>query len=256
MKVVVAEIDPSLRTDFQRKFDTWGHEAVVVEDGLEAWKAIKQHKPDMVILNWELPTLDGLDLCEKIRESEELPYVYIIMLTEKSHDDYRVAGFTMGVDDFLVKPVDDVLVQSRSVVGTRIAAYEGALTRQNEELRRQCEQMEALAETRDHQRVLAERVARAAILSADACQPIEEPTAFVADNIKDLEASWSDMEALLTSHIPAGPDRERLARIHGDMAATIEQIRNGLEPISNLMFRLTAHRLEQNSGATAKTPEA
>ena len=59
MKVVVAEIDPSLRADFQRKFDTWGHEAVVVEDGLEAWKAIQQHKPDMVILNWELPTLDA-----------------------------------------------------------------------------------------------------------------------------------------------------------------------------------------------------
>ncbi|MCH8194304.1 MAG: response regulator [Planctomycetes bacterium] len=253
MKVVVAEIDPSLRTDFQRKFDTWGHEAVVVEDGLEAWKAIKQHKPDMVILNWELPTLDGLDLCEKIRESEELPYVYIIMLTEKSHDDYRVAGFTMGVDDFLVKPVDDVLVQSRIVVGTRIAAYEGALTRQNEELRRQCEQMEALAATRDHQRVLAERVARAAILSADACHGIDEPTAFVADNIKVLEASLSEIETLLTSHILAGPERKRLARIHREMAATTEQIRNGLEPFSNMMFRLMAHRFEQKSRATAET---
>ena len=116
--------------------------------------------------------------------------------------------------------------------------------------------MEDLAETRAHQLLLAERVATAAILSADGCHTIDEPTAFVADNIKDLEASWAEMAALVTSPIPAGPDQERLARIHGDMAATIEQIRNGLEPISNLMFRLTAHRLEQNSGATAKTPEA
>lgn len=255
MKVVVAEIDPSLRADFQRKFDTWGHEAVVVEDGLEAWKAIQQHKPDMVILDWELPTLNGLDLCEKIRESEELPYIYIIMLTEKSHDNYMVAGFTMGVDDFIVKPVDDVIVQSRIVVGTRIATYEGALAKRNEQLRRHSEQMEELAETRAHQLVLAERVATAAILSADACQTIDEPTAFVAENIKDLEASLSEIETLLIPHIPTGPDRERLGRIRGEMAATIEQIRNGLEPISNMMFRLMAHRFEQNSRATAETSE-
>lgn len=255
MKVVVAEIDPSLRADFQRKFDTWGHEAVVVEDGLEAWKAIQQHKPDMVILDWELPTLDGLELCQRVRESEELPYIYIIMLTEKSHDNYMMAGFSVGVDDFIVKPVNDVIVQSRIVVGTRIAAYEGALAKRNEQLRLHSEQMEDLAETRARQQVLAERMATAAILCADACQTIDEPTAFVADNIKDLESSWSEIETLLKSHIPSGPDRERIARIHQDMAATIEQIRHGLEPISNMMFRLMAHSFGQNSGATAESAE-
>jgi hypothetical protein len=96
-------------------------------------------------------------------------------------------------------------------------------------------------------------MATAAILSADACHTIDEPTAFVADNVKDLETSLSEIEALLNSHIPTGPDREKLGRIRGEMAATIEQIRNGLEPISNMMFRLMAHRFEQNSRAAEET---
>ncbi len=127
------------------------------------------------------------------------------------------------------------------------------MAKRNEQLRQHSEQMEALAETRAHQLVLAERVATAAILSADGCHTIDEPTAFVADNIKDLEASLSEIEALLTSHIPTGPDRERLTRIRGEMAATIEQIRNGLEPISNMMFRIMAHRFEQNSRSAEET---
>ena len=112
MKILVAEDDAPSRLLLQRKLGAWGHDIIAVTDGEEGWDAVVQDRPDIAVLDWMIPKLDGIDLCRKIRNTENLPYVYIIMLTAKGQDRDTIAAFEAGADDYIVKPFNQDVLRS------------------------------------------------------------------------------------------------------------------------------------------------
>src|SRR5919197_4849347 len=99
--IVVAEDERDLNNLVRRHLEDEGHRVVQVFDGPAAVLAVQQERPDLLILDWMLPLLDGLEVCRRVRRESIVP---ILMLTARSEEIDRVLGLEGGADDYLVKP--------------------------------------------------------------------------------------------------------------------------------------------------------
>jgi serine/threonine-protein kinase len=121
MKVLIADDDPIWRKLLTQNIQKWGYEVVSAENGQEAWNLLQeQGAPRVAILDWQMPKLDGVDICRQIRNRLKLPFIYTIILTSRDTRDDMVAGFESGADDYLVKPVDMEILRSRLSAAARI----------------------------------------------------------------------------------------------------------------------------------------
>jgi len=121
MKVLIADDDPMWRKLLTQNVQKWGYEVATAENGQQAWNMLQEHgAPRVAILDWQMPKLDGVDICRQIRSSLNLPFIYTIILTSRDTRDDMVAGFESGADDYLVKPVDMAILRSRLSAAVRI----------------------------------------------------------------------------------------------------------------------------------------
>lgn len=99
--IVVAEDERDLNNLVRRHLEDEGHRVVQVFDGAEAVLAVQRERPDLLLLDWMMPKLDGLEVCRRVRRDSIVP---ILMLTARSEEIDRVIGLEVGADDYLVKP--------------------------------------------------------------------------------------------------------------------------------------------------------
>jgi len=99
--IIVAEDERDLNTLVRRHLEDDGHKVVQAYDGAEAVLAVQRDHPDLLILDWMMPKLDGLEVCRRVRRESIVP---ILMLTARSEEIDRVLGLEVGADDYLVKP--------------------------------------------------------------------------------------------------------------------------------------------------------
>jgi len=135
MKVLIAEDDPVSRRLLESYLKKWGHDVVVAVNGGEAWRQFEQQEFPLVISDWMMPEVDGLELVRRIRGHQRPGYAYIILVTEKSQKEDIVAGMDAGADDFVTKPFDRDELHARLRAGERIVALERRLEEQNRALR-------------------------------------------------------------------------------------------------------------------------
>jgi sigma-B regulation protein RsbU (phosphoserine phosphatase) len=119
MKILIAEDDPILRQLLEKKFELWGHEVLVTNNGQEAWEMLQSENIRFLIADWMMPVMDGLELCQRIR-SERSSYVYIILLTGKDRKEDAVKGLDAGADDYIRKPFEWDELRARIRAGERI----------------------------------------------------------------------------------------------------------------------------------------
>lgn len=100
-KIMIVDDEPEIVNMIEDYLRKEGYKTVKVYDGLEALKVLETEKPDLIVLDWMLPKLSGLEVCQRIRLSSSVP---IIMLTAKSEENNRVQGLEFGADDYIVKP--------------------------------------------------------------------------------------------------------------------------------------------------------
>jgi DNA-binding response OmpR family regulator len=127
MKVLIADDDPVSRRLLESYLRKWGHEVTAAADGAEAWRLFEQGEFPIVVSDWMMPELDGLELVRRIRGCGRPGYVYAILLTAKSQKEDLVEGMDAGADDFVTKPFDRDELQARLRVGERIIRLEQAL---------------------------------------------------------------------------------------------------------------------------------
>jgi len=139
MKVLVAEDDRISRAMLERALRGEGFDVVGAADGEEAWELFQQDPTNIVVTDWMMPKMDGLELCRKIRSTPTPHYVYIIFVSARGEKDSVVAGLEAGADDYITKPYDPAELRVRLKAGRRIVELEKRLKDQNEELRRYLE---------------------------------------------------------------------------------------------------------------------
>jgi two-component system cell cycle response regulator len=120
VKILVADDDPMLRTIVSAGLKAGGHEVVAAGHGGQAWAAFQKQPFPVVVTDWLMPELDGLQLTQLIRRAPIDSYTYIIMLTGKTKRDDFLLGVKAGVDAFLMKPLDGAVLEAQVRIAERI----------------------------------------------------------------------------------------------------------------------------------------
>ncbi|MEO6569113.1 MAG: response regulator transcription factor [Opitutaceae bacterium] len=123
MNILAVEDDPVAQLVLEAALKSLGHTVTLVGDGESAWEELRIRPARIVVSDWRMPRLDGLDLCRKVR-AKAGDYVYFILLTNLSAtEENQEAALQAGVDDFLKKPVDVRELKTRLHVASRILNY-------------------------------------------------------------------------------------------------------------------------------------
>ncbi len=122
MQIMVVEDDHISRRLVTTVLKQLGYDLIVAEDGEEAWRMFQVSPVRLVVSDWLMPKMDGLQLCEKIREhDQDGPYTYFICLTANASErENYIKAMQVGVDDFLSKPLDRAKLEIRLKVAERI----------------------------------------------------------------------------------------------------------------------------------------
>ena len=127
MKILIAEDDMTSRLVLGATLKKLGHQVTATQNGREAWDALdKEHFP-LLISDWMMPDMDGLELCRLIRGAGEKQYIYIILLTALGGKGSFIEGLDAGADDFITKPFDEEQLAARLRVAERILALHETL---------------------------------------------------------------------------------------------------------------------------------
>jgi sigma-B regulation protein RsbU (phosphoserine phosphatase) len=135
MRILIAEDERITRMTLARQLQSWGHDVTAAEDGEQAWERFGAAEFDIVITDWEMPRLSGVELVRRIRGAAGAVYTYVIILTSRSDKSDIVSGIEAGADDFVSKPFDREELRVRLLAGERIIRLERALNQQNHDLR-------------------------------------------------------------------------------------------------------------------------
>ncbi len=145
MKILIAEDDPVSNRTLRTTLKKWGHEVVSTQNGAEAWEQLQlRNSPSVMILDWMMPGMDGLEVCRKARQSQRSIAPYIILLTANRGVDQLVMGMEAGADDYLTKPYNRDELRVRINVGARIVELQTRLALRVQELEATLQQVKQL----------------------------------------------------------------------------------------------------------------
>ena len=180
VKVLVVEDDPFFSRVLQKRLTVEGYNVQSATDGRQGMKLIVSFEPDLVISDWMMPEVDGLELCQSVKTGLGEAAPYFILLTAKGELDNRLLGLQTGADDYLVKPCDQAELMARVRAGLRIVLLSQELRQTVNELRLANAELEA---------------------SRSLPQPIGEhlPACSVCRKIRDEAGSWQHIDAYLAA---------------------------------------------------------
>jgi two-component system cell cycle response regulator len=137
MRILVAEDSAVYRHLITGHLKEWGFDVVFAKDGAEAWNLLQQPEaPTLVLLDWVLPQIDGIELCRRIRRAA-VPggYTYTVLISGKDGKNDLLEGMQAGADDYLVKPFEPLELKARLLVGERILNLRRELVEARDSLR-------------------------------------------------------------------------------------------------------------------------
>lgn len=121
MKVLVADDDEITRCLVSGLVEDWGYTPLPAEDGSRAQEILASaDAPEIAILDWMMPGMDGLDVCRTLRREPGAPYVYTVMLTARADRNHAIAALEAGADDYVAKPFDPTELKVRLGTGRRV----------------------------------------------------------------------------------------------------------------------------------------
>ncbi|MCB2183951.1 MAG: response regulator [Desulfobulbaceae bacterium] len=124
MKILIAEDEFVSRRKLEKIITSLGYDLLEAENGYNAWQIWQDERPEIIISDWVMPEMNGLNLCRKVRENEGSQYTYILMVTAKHDTQDLVEAMNAGADDFISKPyiMQELAVRIRA--GERIKKFE------------------------------------------------------------------------------------------------------------------------------------
>lgn len=121
IKVLLAEDNPVVRKGLHNFVTKWGFEPVEAENGDDAWQLLETDPTiQLAILDWNLPGLTGMQICQRLRTKRPKPYVYALIFSARKSDEEQILALEAGADDYLAKPAKPSLLRARLGVGLRI----------------------------------------------------------------------------------------------------------------------------------------
>ena len=221
MKILIVEDDPISQKLLEKIVRREGYDTVLVNNGKSAWKKVKKEKINMVITDWMMPEMDGLQLCRKIRRAILSRYIYVILLTSKDQVEDAVAALDAGADDYIRKPFNPDELKARILAGNRIIELEDKQKKANAQL------------------LQSEKMASIGQLAAGVAHEINNPTGFVSSNLKTLTDYLNDLSNLISYYrkLVADLKETHLENLSSSIEKKLEQIAS-LEQEADIDFIL------------------
>ena len=179
MDILIAEDETISRTILTKILENFGYTVFQATDGRMAWELFKKHQPPVVITDWMMPEMDGIELCQKIRKETVFKYVYIIFVTARNSKKDAVKGLEAGADDYIAKPFSPDEIHARLRSSERIVQLENNYKKAGMQL------------------LQAEKMASVGQLAAGVAHEINNPTGFVSSNLKTLSDYQADIIQLI-----------------------------------------------------------
>lgn len=136
LRILVVDDDRAMRMLVASTLAGWGHAVYAAESGEEALRLAVELSPQIVLIDWIMPGMDGLALCKALRATRLGRNMYVLMLTGLEDEERVMEAFEAGVDDFLPKPVNPRMLRARLSAGQRVVALQSEIERDKEEIRR------------------------------------------------------------------------------------------------------------------------
>ncbi len=236
MEILIAEDDPISHNLLRNVLEKLSYKVLVAEDGLKAWEILKENDIRMLITDWMMPRIDGLELCMKVRQAKFKNYVYIIIVTAKSDKGDIIKGLKAGADDYIIKPFDPEELKAKIHSSQRIIQLE-------DDIRNTYIQL-----------LQSEKMASIGQLAAGIAHEINTPTQYVGDNTHFLQDSFNDINQLLEKYgsllkaIKAGAETDNLVKeaeaaleeadidyITEEIPKAIQQSLEGLDRVTHIV---------------------
>ncbi len=127
MNILIADDDPVTLNLLSTRLSGWGHAVHTAADGQAAWRIVEASAIDIVVSDWKMPGLDGIELCQRIRADQSRGYIYLILISAQNAKADIVHGLESGVDDYITKPIDLEALRARIDIGARTVNLERSL---------------------------------------------------------------------------------------------------------------------------------
>jgi sigma-B regulation protein RsbU (phosphoserine phosphatase) len=119
-KILIVEDEKDTRFILEKLLSKNDYDAVTATNGAEALEILKTIKPKVILADWTMPVMDGIELCNEVKKVEAFKTIYFIILTARASLKDRVTGLDVGADDFLIKPIENQELLARIRSGIRI----------------------------------------------------------------------------------------------------------------------------------------
>lgn len=144
-RILISEDDKTSRLLLTAMLRKWGFDPIATEHGEQAWEVYSQSTvPTLILLDWDMPVLNGIEVCRRIRAQEIEQPPYIILITNMLGKDDIVQGLSTGANDYVVKPYHPQELHARIDVGLRMMELQSALTTKVHELQKALEDVKTL----------------------------------------------------------------------------------------------------------------
>jgi len=128
MKILIAEDNVTTRRILKTILVKWNYDVVSACDGNEAWQKLQEKDPPkLIVLDWMMPGINGVEICRRLRQADHMEVMYIILLTARDEKNDIVEGLGAGADDYIAKPFDTQELRARIDVGRRVVELQTAL---------------------------------------------------------------------------------------------------------------------------------
>ncbi len=163
-----------------------GHDVLMADDGQQGWELASQHGPNLIICDWMMPKINGVDLCRQVKAEPQLEATFFILLTAREHLDDRVCGLNAGADDFISKPIETEELLARVRSGLRLNHLNQQLTQSLHDL--QAAQV---------QLVQSEKMSSLGRLVGGVAHEINNPISFIYGNLSHIKEYTRDISHLI-----------------------------------------------------------
>lgn len=243
-KILVVEDDSATRLLLKRDLQLSGYEVVVAKNGEEGLKQAFEVRPALILCDWMLPLMDGVEICRRLKATPDLASIFFILLTARGTVADRVEGLDAGADDFLSKPIDPNELLARVRAGLRLYRYQQQLSEANQQL------SQALQELRQTQAQLvqSEKMSGLGQMVAGIAHEINNPITFISGNLAHTSEYVKDLLELMhlyQKHYPNPVVEVKRAAeeidfefVTRDLPKTLDSMQNGALRIRDIILSL------------------
>lgn len=260
--ILVADDDITTQLILQHALEEQGHQVYMAEDGGIALSLARKHHPNLVICDWMMPRVDGLEVCRSLKADPELTSAFFILLTAKENMTDRITGLDSGADDFISKPIEIEEILARVRSGLRIQNLNQALLKSNQQL------VQALSNLQQAQVQLIQHEKMLSLVQfvAGIAHEINNPVTFIRGNLDYVSQYTANLLEVVNLYQKVYPQPQpeiqtkleeiEVEYIMDDLPQVLKSMQQGTERISNIIQSLkNFSRLDESAKKLADIHE-